>query len=192
LFGRASGLPQANPPAQNQPAVPNQAASNGPTTGAPSNVPSQPTAPANAKELSIPEGTEFTAVTTEKISSKSAVIGDRVILKVDEQVVVKGRVVINKGTTVRGSIASAEKSGRMGKGGKLAIRIESTTAVDGQEIKLRASKGKEGGSAAVSTVALTVLFGPLGLLKKGGEATIKEGTKIKVYTDEEKKVLMKD
>jgi len=67
-----------------------------------------------------------------------------------------------------------------------------STAVDGQEIKLRASKGKEGGSAAVSTLALTMLFGPLGLLKKGGEATIKEGTKIKIYTDEEKKLLLRE
>jgi len=70
--------------------------------------------------------------------------------------------------------------------------VESTTAIDGQEIKLRATQGKEGGSAVASTVALTVLFGPLGLLKKGGEAAMKEGTKIKVYTDEEKRVRIED
>lgn len=178
-LAKPQGQPQTNPGGGNR-------------AGGPSTIPSQPAAQSNAQQLLVPEGTEFIAVTTEKISSKSAVLGDRVVLKVDDQVVVKGRVVINKGTTVRGSIVSAEKSGRVGKGGKLAIRIESTNAVDGQEIKLRATKGKEGGSATVSTVALTMLFGPLGLLKKGGEAMIKEGTKMKVYTDEEKRVLVKE
>jgi hypothetical protein len=37
-----------------------------------------------------------------------------------------------------------------------------------------------------------VLFGPLGFLKKGKNAVIKPGTEIKVYTDEEKKVAVKN
>jgi hypothetical protein len=192
LFESVAGLPRSDPTAPNRPLTPNPSAPNESASSVSNSIPSQPNARANAQELFVPEGTEFTAVTTEKMSSKTAVEGDRVILKVDEQVVVKGRVVINKGTTVKGSVVNAEKSGRMGKSGKIAIRVESTTTVDGQEIKLRASKGKEGGGAVVSTVALTVLFGPIGLLKKGGEATIKEGTKIKVYTDEERRVLVKD
>ena len=44
---------------------------------------------------------------------------------------------------------------------------------------------------AGTTVALVVLFGPLGFLKHGKNAKIKQGTRIKVYTDEEKKVQMK-
>jgi len=143
---------------------------------------------ANAEGLVVPEATEFTVVTTEKISSKTAVAGSRLTFKVDEAVIIKGQIVINKGALVQGSVISSERSGMMGKGGKLAIKIESTLAVDGQEIKLRAAKGKDGSGAVASTVALTVLFGPLGLLKKGSEATIKEGTKIKVFVDEQKQV----
>jgi hypothetical protein len=48
----------------------------------------------------------------------------------------------------------------MGKGGHLSIRIESTTTVDGQKVKLRASKGREGDDKTGTTVALVVLFGP--------------------------------
>jgi hypothetical protein len=40
-----------------------------------------------------------------------------------------------------------------------------------------------------STVALTVLFGPLGLLRKGKEAKIKAGTVLTAYTDEAKTVM---
>jgi len=108
--------------------------------------------------------------------------------KVAEAVVVNGHVVIPKDTIVKGSVAGAEKSSRMGKSGKLSIRIESTTTVDGQKLRLRASRGKTGDDKTGTTVALTVLFDPLGLLKKGKDAKIKPGTRIKVYTDEEKVV----
>jgi hypothetical protein len=76
----------------------------------------------------------------------------------------------------------------MGKSGKLGIRVESTTAVDGQKIRLRASKGQKGDDKTGSVIALTVLVSPLFLLKRGKDAKIKPGTKITVYTDEEKKV----
>ena len=79
----------------------------------------------------------------------------------------------------------------LGRGGNLGIRVESVIAIDGQKIKLRASKGKEGEDKTATTVALVVLFGPLGFLKHGKNAEIKEGTNVKVYTDEEKKIVMK-
>ena len=50
---------------------------------------------------------------------------------------------------------------------------------------------QEGDDKTGTTVALVVLFGPLGFLKKGKDAKIKEGTRIKAYTDEEKKVQVK-
>jgi hypothetical protein len=39
-----------------------------------------------------------------------------------------------------------------------------------------------------TTIALVALFGVFGFLKKGSDAKIKVGTKIKVFTDEEKRV----
>ena len=145
---------------------------------------------AAAGEVTIPDGTELTVVTTEEITSKTATEGDPINFKVDEDVKINGKTVIAAGTMVKGEISNAKKSGRMGKGGTLSIRILSTTTVDNQKIKLRASKGKEGDDKTGTTVALVVLFGPLGFLKKGKDAKIKEGTKIKAYTDEEKKVAL--
>ncbi|HLM57601.1 MAG TPA: hypothetical protein VK422_15910 [Pyrinomonadaceae bacterium] len=145
---------------------------------------------APAAGVTIPDGTELTVITTEEISSKTATEGDPITFKVDEDVKVNGKVVITAGTIAKGEISNAKKSGRMGKGGTLSIRILSTTTVDNQKVKLRASKGKEGDDKTGTTVALVVLFGPLGFLKKGKDAKIKEGTKIKAYTDEEKKVAL--
>lgn len=142
-------------------------------------------------EITIPDGTELTVVTLEEITSKTATEGDPLTFKVDEDVKVNNHVVIARGTLVKGVVANAKKNGRMGKAGALSIRIESTTTVDDQKVKLRASKGKEGDDKTGTTVALVVLFGPLGFLKKGKDAKIKEGTKIKAFTDEEKKIHVK-
>jgi hypothetical protein len=139
----------------------------------------------------LPDGTEFTVVTTEEISSKTAAEGDPLTFKVDEDVKIDGQVVIAKDTLVKGVVAQAKKAGMMGKGGSLGIRVESTMTVDNQRLKLRSSKGKEGDDKTGTTVALVVLFGPLGFLKHGKNAKIKPGTQIKVYTDEEKKVAVK-
>lgn len=145
----------------------------------------------SAPKVTVPDGTEFTAVTTEEISSKTATEGDPLTFKVAEDVKVGDKVVIAKDTLVKGVITQAKKAGMMGKGGSLGIRVESTTAVDGQTIKLRSSKGKEGDDKTGTTVALVVLFGPLGFLKHGKNAKIKEGTPIKVYVDENKEVAAK-
>lgn len=144
--------------------------------------------PAQAEEFVVPDGAELSAVTTQEISSKTATEGDAVTLRLDDDLIVNKQIVIAKGTIVKGVIASAEKSGRLGKGGKLGLRIETTTAVDGQTIKLRASQGKQGDDKTGTTIALVALFGVFGFLKKGSDAKIKLGTKIKVYTDEEKRV----
>lgn len=142
----------------------------------------------SGEAIVVPDGTPFTVVTTEEISSKTATEGDPITFKADEDVIVDNRTVISKGAIVKGTVADAEKSGRIGKGGKLSIRVESVVAVDGQRIKLRASKGREGGDSTGSVIALTLFLSPLFLLKRGSNAKIKAGTKINVYTDEEKRV----
>jgi hypothetical protein len=140
------------------------------------------------KAIVIPDGTEISAVTTETISSKTAQEDDPITFKVEEDIVIDGEVVIAKGTLLKGVVSNAKKSGFFGKGGELNVRIESTETVDRQKLKVRAAKGKAGDNKTGATVALVVLFGPLGFLKKGKNAEIKEGTKIKVFTDEEKTV----
>jgi hypothetical protein len=131
----------------------------------------------------IPDGTEFNVVNQALVSSKTATEGDPVDFKVDADVAINGVVVIAKGTLVKGEVTHAEHNGHFGKSGKLSIRVSSTTSVDGQSIKLRAARGKSGSDATGSTVALTVLFGPIGLLKHGSNAEMKEGAKMVVYTD---------
>ena len=53
---------------------------------------------------------------------------------------------------------------------------------------LRSSKGKGDAGNVGSTIALSILISPLFLLRRGNHAVIKPGTKIQVFTDEEKRV----
>lgn len=145
---------------------------------------------AGGPELLLPEGTEFSVETVDEISSKTASENDPVNLRVIDSVRVGDMVVIRAGTLVKGIIATVEQRGHLGKGGKLGIRVESTTIVDGQKVKLRASKGKGDTGTVGSTIVLSVLISPLFLLRRGNHAVIKPGTKIQVFTDEQKKVVI--
>jgi hypothetical protein len=143
----------------------------------------QAPAPAGAVAASMPEATEFKVRLTQAISSRTSAEGDAVPMVVAQDVAAGGHVFIKEGTPVRAVVSEAHRSGRMGRGGQLSIQIQSTTGQDQQRIPLRSAKSREGANATGSTVALTVLFGPLGLLKRGHEATYPSGTEVTVYTD---------
>jgi hypothetical protein len=50
-------------------------------------------------------------------------------------------------------------------------------------MRLRGTKGKEGEGKVGTAVALTVLFGPIGLIKHGKNVEVKEGTPLLAYVD---------
>jgi len=137
-------------------------------------------------DIVVSEGTAVKVITTSEITSKKAKPNDPVGFTVDEDVVINGQVVVRKGTEATGSVVNAEKGGYMGKSGKLAIQVESTKTVDGQPLKLRAAKGKEGEDNTNSTMVLAFIS-PVFLFKKGGEAKVAPGTPITVYVAQEKR-----
>jgi uncharacterized protein DUF2846 len=137
-------------------------------------------------EIVIAEGTPIKVITTREVTSKQAKPNDPVAFTVDEDVVINGQVVVRKGAEAVGSVVNAEKGGYMGKSGKLAIQVESTQTVDGQPLKLRAAKGREGADKGDAVLALSFIS-PLFLFKKGGEAKIVPGTAVTVYTAQEKR-----
>src|SRR5688500_17748702 len=72
-----------------------------------------------ANEKVIPDGTEFSVVTIDEITSKTAAEGDPLTFKVAQDVVVDGQVVVAKDSIVKGVVATAKKAGMMGRGGSL-------------------------------------------------------------------------
>jgi len=148
-------------------------------------APTAPTAPsAPAAKLVLKEGTDVKLKFVDDLSSKTAAEGDPVNLVLDEDLKVGDVVVVKAGAKATGTVSNAKKAGMMGKAGELNMRLEHLTAGD-QRVRLRGSKGKEGEGKEGATVALTVLFGPIGLIKHGKNVEIKAGTPLAAFVDQD-------
>ena len=130
-------------------------------------------------EIVVTEGTPISVTIAKEVTSKEAKPNDPVDFTVAEDLVINGQTIVRKGTPAVGSVINAEKGGYMGKSGKLAVQVESTTTSDGQRLKLRAAKGREGDDKTMSTMALSMIS-PAFLFRKGSEAKIVAGTVVTV------------
>jgi hypothetical protein len=158
-----------------------------PTMQATATAPAPPrpvTAPAPTAPLMLKEGTEVSLVFAQDLSSKTAVDDDPVNMTLAEDLKVGDVIVAKKGAVALGTVTNAHKSGMMGKAGELSIRLE-YLKTDDQRVHLRGSKGKEGEGAVGATVALTILFGPIGLIKHGKNVEIKQGTPLTAFIDQD-------
>jgi hypothetical protein len=118
------------------------------------------------------------------LSSKTAAEGDPVVLTLVDDLKVGNVVVAKAGAHAVGEVTKAEKSGMMGKAGDLSIRLDYIKVGD-DKIRLRGTKGKEGASGVTSTVVLTVLFGPIGLIKHGKNVEIKQGQALHAFVSDD-------
>jgi hypothetical protein len=128
----------------------------------------------------LKEGEDVALVFAQPISSKTAADGDPVEFLLAEDLKVNGVVVAKAGAKAVGEVTNAKKAGMMGKGGELNVRLDYLKVGD-TKVHLRGTKGKEGESGTGTAVALTVLFGPIGLIKHGKDIDIKQGTPLKVF-----------
>ena len=148
-------------------------------------TPSVPTttskiAPDANGRYTLHEGEDVQLKFAQDISSKTAAEGDPVTFVLQDDLKVGDVVVAKAGSKAFGEVTNAKKSGMMGKAGELNVRLDYIKVTDGK-IKLRGTKSKEGESGTTGAVVLTVLFGPIGLIKHGKNIDIKEGTALKAY-----------
>lgn len=135
-------------------------------------------------KYTLKEGTEVNLKFADALTSKTANEGDPVNLTLADDLKVGDVVVAKAGAKAVGNITHAKKAGMMGKAGELNMRLEYIKTGD-TRIRLRGSKGKEGEGKVGTAIVLTVLFGPIGLIKHGKNVEIKEGTPLKAFVDED-------
>ena len=135
-------------------------------------------------KLVLKEGSDVKLKFADDLSSKTANDGDPVTLILDEDLRVGDVVVARSGAKAVGEITNAKKAGMMGKGGELNLRLDHLTVGD-QRVRLRGSRGREGEGKVGTAVALTVLFGPIGLIKHGKNVEVKAGTMLNAYVDQD-------
>ena len=132
--------------------------------------------PAMAETVRLKAGTFIPVTLAESLTSESHVTGDSIMFRVANDIVVDGKVVIEGGAMVNGTITFAEKSAMVGQAGKISVAMLNTTAVDGTVVTLQGSKTFEGEDETTGTVVVGVVLCPLALLNSGDEAKVGEGT----------------
>jgi hypothetical protein len=175
-FGQVPSAP-AGPAAAVAPAVP----------AAPVAAPAAASASAGpdaSGKYMLREGEDVNLVFAQDLSSKTSSEGDPVALTLVDDLKVGNVVVAKAGAHAVGEVTKAEKSGMMGKAGELNLRLDYIKVGD-TKIRLRGTKGKEGESGVTSTVVLTVLFGPIGLIKHGKNVEIKQGQALHAFVSDD-------
>jgi len=142
-----------------------------------------PPAPA-VLTVKVPEGTEVRVRFDEQLSSATSAAGDAFSITTDEPFTLANGTVIPAGYRGKGEVSAAEQKGMIGKPGALNLRLDYILIGDAR-VHLRANKVAEGKSGMRSIMVLTVLFGPLGLLKHGSDVVIAKGQVITAFVDED-------
>jgi len=135
-------------------------------------------------KLILKEGTDVKLKFAQALSSKTAADDDPVNMVLDEDLKVGDVTVVKAGAKALGMVTNAKKAGMMGKGGELNLRLEYLIVGDSR-MRIRGTRGREGEGKVGTAVALTVLFGPIGLIKHGKNVEIKEGTPLAAYVDQD-------
>ena len=140
----------------------------------------------------IPGGTTVQVSLVEQLSSATANKDDTVAVVVTKEVDVDGFVVIAKGANGQATVASVDRAGGNGHGGKLGLTFDWVFGADGEKIQLtnvaaNSETGDQKGAASTATIATYVLLGPLGLFAhnfvRGKDVTIPTDRVFTMFVD---------
>lgn len=152
------------------------------TVAAPVQTPKEPLA------FGLPDGTPIKLRTNRNMSSGTDTTGTTVDFEVLEDVKIGETIVIPRGGVALGTVTRGKPKGRLGRGGKLDITIDSVRLVSGEKAALRSvreTKGRDNtGAMTAGIVATGILFfpaAPFFLFVKGRDITIPKGTDITAY-----------
>jgi hypothetical protein len=144
---------------------------------------SQPVCSANNGCL-LKEGVEVSLKFAADLNSKTAHEGDPVEFLLDDDLKVGNSILVPKGAHAVATVTDAKKAGMMGRPGELSVQMQYLVS-GSNHVRIRGTKGREGDSKTGATVALTVLFGPIGLIKHGKNVDIPAGTALTAYVDQD-------
>ncbi len=139
-------------------------------------------------KVTIQDGTEIRLRLREEVSSATAEVDDKMYFDAAEDLVINGVTVIAAGAHAWGTVTEVSKKGMAGKGGKINFMIEYVEAVDGQRVRLKKSKEREGEDKMGKSIGLAAVVSPLFLLKKGKDVKLKAGTEYTIYVDGDRRL----
>lgn len=131
---------------------------------------------ADGAPVFLPEGTQIRLRLRRYLFSKTAKVGDVIVLQTSGDTVIGGVTVIRKGAKARGRIEDLTKAKSFERAAGIAFAIESVKAVDGTEVALRADETQLKGKSRVAAALFTA--GIFGGLFRGDQVGIRAGTEL--------------
>ena len=131
------------------------------------------------------------------ISSATEHQGDRIDFEVLDDVKAGDMIVVPRGAIALATVTEAVPKGRMGKGGKLNVNVDSVRLPNGDKLALRGVQETKGGGhtgamtgAMIGTAVVFWPAAPLFLMMHGKDITIPQGHEVTVYTNSDYKPMM--
>lgn len=156
-----------------------------------SKSPGQPVATAKMV-FSLEDGTVVKLKLMRNLFSSDVQDEDSVQFEVIEDVVVDDVTVIQKGAKAEGTIIEAQAARRLGKTGRIGVRLDYVFLASGKRASLRAVSARSDGSRGMQVAENTLLAAtyffpaaPFFLLQKGKDVTIPKGTLMTAFIDGE-------
>lgn len=128
----------------------------------------------------IPKGTKLEVELVKEMNSKTAKEGQDVDIRLVNNLIVNGVVVIPKGTLGKAYVYKARSAGGLGRSGELQIAGREFTTINGVKVPLKqgiGGKGKTDGGAAAVAVAVSLVGG---LFMKGTNVDYPANTSFEV------------
>lgn len=150
----------------------------------------------NAASVDVPAGTVVKSQLTKELTVRNVKKDDIVVCSLVEEIIVNGNLVAPKGSRVFGHISKVKMPRSFGRSSEIEITFDSVEVIGPSTIPVvmgaAAKKAMEADSAMIgaagASFAGAVLLGPLGLatgvLVRGSDKPLKEGTLFYVETSE--------
>ena len=139
--------------------------------------------------VKVPDATAIRLTLSEPLNSATNEVDDPVRFEVTEDVKVGEFIAVPKGSTAVGHVVEVEPRRRMGRAGKLNFSIDHVKAVDGSNLRLRASSTRKGDDRTGAVIIGTVIVSPLFLIMRGKDISIPKGTSLVAYVDGDREVV---
>lgn len=148
--------------------------------------PPQASSSVQTDTITVPVGTKVYCELKERVVSKKKAnrLGTQVDVQVWRDVLVDGRIVIPKGTSIVARIDKVKSAKVAGISGKVEIAAHHLVLADGHSIALKGGFGKKGKGSIAASVALAALVAWPLIFIPGSKAVLKQGTVFDAYTSE--------
>lgn len=115
----------------------------------------------------LKSGTPVLLALEHHVSSAYTPVGGDIGLRIAEDVMAGDRVVIRRGTPVRGRLRQASDRGMLGTSASMTIGVDFVPAVDGQQLRVVAAETRQGRDRGNALAGWTIFWGLPGLMTRG-------------------------